>query len=276
MANELTLIMKTPVEELVPKLLAWNNEELLAAVEQRLKNYQGITYDESQVATAKADRAQLNAFCKALNDERIRIGKVYTSPYDKFKAEVDEVVHRVKAAVDEIDTQVKAFENAKQERKLQEIKDYFNSVVGEFSGLIPYERIHQTKWLNASTSIKSVMADIDAVLDSARNALTAISALRSEDEDTLKAFYFRTLNLSEALMENERLKAERARIADFKAKQAAAEQKPVEVVPEVVVSETVADKPKTQTVRFQVEGTVEQLKALQHFLKDNNIKYSAI
>lgn len=40
-----------------------------------------ITYSENEIATAKADKAQLNAFCKSLNDERIRIGKVYSSPY---------------------------------------------------------------------------------------------------------------------------------------------------------------------------------------------------
>ena len=39
MSNELTLILKTPVEELVPKMLAWNNSELLARVEETLKQY---------------------------------------------------------------------------------------------------------------------------------------------------------------------------------------------------------------------------------------------
>ena len=103
MANELALILKSPVEELIPKMIAWNNAELLARVEATLEQYKGVTYDDSQIATAKADRAQLNAFCKALNDERIRIGKVYNAPYEKFKGEVDEVLQKVKGTVAEID-----------------------------------------------------------------------------------------------------------------------------------------------------------------------------
>ena len=99
MANELALILKSPVEELIPKMIAWNNAELLARVEATLEQYNGVTYDDSQIATAKADRAQLNAFCKALNDERIRIGKVYNAPYEKFKGEVDEVLQKVKGTV---------------------------------------------------------------------------------------------------------------------------------------------------------------------------------
>lgn len=275
MSNELTLVMETPIEELVPKLIAWNNKELLAAVEEQLKGYQGITYDESQIATAKADKAQLNNFCKMLNDERIRIGKVYTSPYDKFKSEVDEVIGKVKTVVYAIDSQVKEFELAKQMRKNDEIIGYYKEVIGEFSGLIPYEQIYNSKWLNATVSMKSVKADIDKIVAEARNAMEAITALHSEDEEAIKAYYFRTLNLSDALMENERLKAEKQRVAELKAKQEAEraaqqeEQQPEAEKPVEAVK-------KTQTVRFQVEGTIDQLKALQRFLRENNIKYSAV
>lgn len=275
MSNELTLVMQTPVEELVPKLLAWNNQELLAAVRQRLTMYQGITYSENEIATAKADKAQLNAFCKSLNDERIRIGKVYSSPYDKFKAEVDEVIGEVKTVVGEIDAQVKAYEQQKQAEKQNSIIEYYKTVVGEFNGLIPYERIHSPKWLNTTTSLKSIKADIDSILTNARNAIVAIEALKSENESQIKAFFFRTLSLSDALTENERLKAESQRIAELAAKKEA-EQAAAAAQTQQATVEPTAVTPKHQTVRFQVEGTIEQLKALQKFLRENNIKYSAI
>ena len=273
MSNELTLVMHTPVEELVPKLLAWNNQELLTAVRQRLTMYQGITYSESEIATAKADKAQLNAFCKSLNDERIRIGKVYSSPYDKFKAEVDEVIGEVKTVVGEIDAQVKAYEQQKQAEKQNSIIEYYKTVVGEFDGLIPYERIHSPKWLNATTSLKSVKADIDSILTNARNAIVAIEALKSENESQIKAFFFRTLSLSDALTENERLKAESKKIAELAAKKEAEQAEAAAQAEQVIVESTTV---RHQTVRFQVEGTIEQLKALQKFLRENNIKYSAI
>lgn len=271
MANELALILKTPVEELIPKMIAFNNAELLAQVEHYLTQYEGVTYDDSAIGVAKKDRAQLNTFCKALNDERIRIGKVYSEPYNKFKSEVDEVIDRVKAVVGKIDEQVKAFEADKQAKKQNEIIEYFKTVVGDFSGLIPYERIHRAEWLNASTSMKSIKADIDAVLANAKNALIAIEALGSADEDLIKAYYFRTLDLSGALLENERLKKEREAVAELKAKQEAAQ-------PAVTVEAVKPDvgQPKLQTVKFAVTGTLEQLKALQNFLTSNNIEYSPI
>lgn len=275
MSQELTLILETPVEELIPKMLNWNNQELLAMVEEKLTHYENVQYDDTTIDVAKKDRAQLNAFCKALNDERIRIGKIYSSPYDKFKSEVDGVVSRVKEVSDKINVQVQAYELKKQEEKQQSVIDYFKEVIAEFSGLIPYEKIHQAKWLNVSTSMKSIKTEIDTIITNARAAMTAIEALKSEDEETLKAFYFRTLNLSEALMENERLKQERAKMAELKAKQEA------QTIPQVAETPKVEETPvttqtNTQIVKFAVEGTIEQLKALQKFLRENNIKFSAI
>jgi len=179
----LELVLSQPIEKLVPMLIQWNNTELLEAVEQALRQYEGLEYTDEQIAAAKSDRAVLNAFVKSLNDERIRIGKVYAAPYEKFKSEVDEVVGRVKTVVAQIDTQVKAHELAAQQKKQATIREYFDSVIGEFAVLIPYEKAHQSRWLNASTSMKSIRADIDKLIADARQAMTAIEALNSQDEE---------------------------------------------------------------------------------------------
>ena len=280
--SELTLVMQTPVESLTPAMLSWNNRELMEAVDRTLDRYKGIVYDDEHIGEAKSDRARLNAFVKALNDERIRIGRVYSAPYEKFKSEVDEVLRRVRDTISEIDGQVKSYETAKQEAKQAQIKEYFDSVIGDLADLIPYEKIHQAKWLNASTGMKSIKADIDKAIENANSSLNTIEALHSEDEATIKAVYFRTLDLGAAIMENDRLQSERRRVAEMEAQRAA--QKAQEAQKEAERANTAANaetrdaeaRQVIQTVRFQAEGTVEQLKALQHFLRDNKIKYYAI
>lgn len=281
MSKELAIILKTPVEELVPMLIQWNNTELLESVEQALRQYECIVYTDDQIAAAKADRAVLNSFVKALNDERIRIGKVYTAPYEKFKAEVDEVIGRVKCVVGQIDSQVKAYEDEAQQRRQEAVRDYFDSAIGEFDTLIPYEKVHQKRWLNTTTSMKSIRADIDKLIADARHAMTAIEALHSEDEETLKAYYFRNLDLGAALTENERLKQERAKIAELTAQkeaeakaraEAQAAAMPAPEAPEVVMEEA----PKLIPMDFHVEATLDQLKALKAFLINTGIKYSKI
>ena len=294
MSQELALIMETPVEKLVPALLKWNNAELLAAVTETLKQYEGVTYTDKQIAVAKADKAQLNAFIKALNDERIRIGKVYTAPLDKFKGEVDEVIAKVKEVVSQISDQLDEYEIVRQQKKEAEIHAYFDSVSGDFADLIPYERIRNPKWLNATAKQKAIEAEIDKIFDDARAAMAAIEALHSEDEPLIKAYYFRTLDLGAALMENDRLKQERIRVAELKARQEAEAQARAEAekaaaeasfqadmenaVAEHTEKELQAEKRDPELIKldFRVEATLEQLKALRTFLVENNIRYSKI
>ena len=288
MSQELSLVLATPVEQLVPLLIKWNNTELMEAVESTLAAYEGVTYTDEQVGIAKKDKATLNAFIKALNDERIRISKVYAAPYEKFKGEVDEVITKVKSAVEGIDTQLKAYEQARVDKRQAEVIEYYNSVIGDLAECIPYAKIHDPKWLNASTRPSAYEAAIDKIIESAQDAIGAIEALHSDDEATIKAYYFRTLNLGAALMENERLKSERARVAEFNARREAEAKARAEAeaaakvevrTPSPAIEKNVsieAPKPELSTLDFRVVATVEQLKALRTFLVSNNIKFYKI
>lgn len=282
------LVLSTPIEQLAPKLIAWNNTELLAQVNKSLENYKGKVYDENSIAEAKADRAALNNFVKSLDSERIRIGKVYAAPYEKFKKEVDEVSSAVKSVALTIDEQVKSYETKKQEEKLAEIKAYFedNIPVG-LKPFVGYEKIHNAKWLNATVKMPAVQKEIDAILDKISQELATIETLKSEDEIELKTIYYNTLSLTEAIRTNERRKAERQRVIE--AQKAAAERKAAE---EQRVAQQQAQQPAQPPVKepeqqkdvdapkfsiaFRITGTAEQINALDEFLKANNLKYEII
>ncbi len=277
------LVLSTPIEQLAPKLIAWNNAELLAQVKERLETYKGKIYDDKSIAEAKDDRATLNNFAKSLDSERIRIGKVYSTPYDKFKREVDEVVSAVKSVALTIDEQVKAYETKQQEKKLAEIKQYFEETVPDaLKPFITYEKIHNVKWLNVTVKIPAVKKEIDATFEKITQELETIEALKSEDEIELKTIYFSTLSLTEAIKTNERRKAERQRVIE--AQKAAAERKAAE---EKTAQQRVAqpaqkpeipqeqDEPKF-SISFKVTGTAEQINALDAYLKANNLKYEII
>lgn len=282
------LVLSTPIEQLAPKLIAWNNTELLAQVNKSLENYKGKVYDENSIAEAKADRAALNNFVKSLDSERIRIGKVYAAPYEKFKKEVDEVSSAVKSVALTIDEQVKSYETKKQEEKLAEIKAYFedNIPVG-LKPFVGYEKIHNAKWLNATVKMPAVQKEIDAILDKISQELATIETLKSEDEIELKTIYYNTLSLTEAIRTNERRKAERQRVIETQ--KAAAERKAAE---EQRVAQQQAQQPAQPPVKepeqqkdvdapkfsiaFRITGTAEQINALDEFLKANNLKYEII
>lgn len=276
MAQELTLRLNTPIEELIPAMIAFNNAELLAEVKNRLATYQGRIYDETSISAAKADRATLNKFMDALNSERLRIKKVYTAPLDKFTAEVNEVIDTVKVVMLEIDGQVKTYTEKQKAEKLVECKEYFASVLpAELAGFIRYEKIHKDEWLNASKKMPAVKKDIDAIIEKIKAELVTIEALGS-DTTELKAMYFEGLSLTDTITAYERRKAEKQRIEQAKAEaeRIAAEKKNAEPTPEKQ-PETVAqveEPAKLFTIAFKVTGTAEQLNALKAYMSENGLK----
>lgn len=271
MANELTLKLAKPIEELVPAMIAFNNAELMEGVKARLVAYQGKTYDADSIAEAKTDRATLNKFSKALNDERLRIKKIYTMPLDKFTGEINEVIKVVDSVTATIDAQVKVYETDCKERKLAEIKAYFAEVFpAELSAFISYEKIHQHEWLNASKSMAAIKKEIDGAIAKIQTELVTIEALGG-DTVSIKQKYFEDLSLANAITEHKRIEAEKERIQAQMATQAqqAAEVKQEAPAP---VSEPVEDE-KTFTLAFKVTGTAAQLNALKAFMNENKIKF---
>ena len=288
--EELTLKLVTPIEELRPNSIDWNGEKLLARVKSELAPYEGITFGDDEISQAKAIRARLTKFRDFMNAERIRIKKEYMLPYDKFKGETDLVDHEVLRVVDELTRQINDYETRRREAKLEEITAYYDDVIGNLKEFVPLDRIFDQKWLNATATMNKVKEELDTKLAMIRSSLTTIEALHSPDETALKAFFFRTLDLASALMENERLKQDRARVEAYQKAQAEVaaaqnptdDQKPQEggLQASSECRETNSSIPiysaPGMTVRFEVTGTVEELKGLKEYLQTHHIVYKAI
>lgn len=276
--EKMELVLQSDLESMIPAMIAWNNEELMAQVKELLVQYDNTVYDESNITQAKEDRARLNKFADALNSERLAIKKRYVAPLDKFTAEVNEVVGAVKSASMRIDAVVTEYDAKKRAEKRRKVQEHYDVAIGDLRDCVPYERLEDTRWYNASVSLKSATTEIDVALERIRNELIAIDALQSPDDAQIKAYYFRTLSLAQALQENERLKEERRRAEAYSARvQAAqAQQETSEVTVNIETSGCTQAAPKLLTVRFAVQATAEQLKALKAFLTAHKMDFKPI
>ena len=276
--EKMELVLQSDLESMIPAMIAWNNEELMAQVKELLVQYDNTVYDESNITQAKEDRARLNKFADALNSERLAIKKRYVAPLDKFTAEVNEVVGAVNSASMRIVAVVTEYDAKKRAEKRRKVQEHYDVAIGDLRDCVPYERLEDTRWYNASVSLKSATTEIDVALERIRNELIAIDALQSPDDAQIKAYYFRTLSLAQALQENERLKEERRRAEAYSARvQAAqAQQETSEVTVNIETSGCTQAAPKLLTVRFAVQATAEQLKALKAFLTAHKMDFKPI
>ena len=262
----------------------WNYPEVKKWLEDGLTAYKGRVYTEDTINEAKKDRANLNKLADAIDTKRKEMKAYYLDPYSQFEAQAKELTAMVKAQSAEIDAQVKTFENFRKQEKMEKIKaELYTPLIDNLAGLIPYERLHDPKWLNVSVSMGTVAEEIARKIERITKGLGAIDSLALDDDIAaqVKDVFLKHFDLAAAIDEKDRLVRQKAELERIKAAQAAqkAEQatdvKYTPVEPEKpTAAHTEGDMPpeKIYTVTFRIHVTSSQLKVLGDFMKANGIR----
>ena len=262
------LIIKTP-EDAFLKAVEFNYAELKTAIENSLEKYKGLTYDDSQVVEAKKDRSTLNKFKESMENERKRVKKLCLRAYEEsFEPKVKELVSLVEKPISEIDTQVKAFEDKKKNAKLELIRTFWESNNQEVKMIVPFEKVFSERWLNVSTSMKSIEDEILSTIDRVKQDMETLKTVKTDYYEQMLCNYMDTLDIGSALRYGNELEEKAKRLAEYEKQKA--ETKPVE-------EPVQQDAPvKEYQVSFRVTATAEQLQGLKQYLTANNIKFERI
>lgn len=202
-----------------PEALSFNYEELKQELQERVRMYESLVYNDEQIKEAKADKAALNKLKKALNDERIRREKEWMVPFNDFKAKINEIIGIIDKPVLLIDKQVKEYEEKQKQDKLAKIQEYYNGIEKPELQWLGLPAIYNEKWLNASVSMKSVQDEINSRLEQVEKDLATLADLPEFGFEAAEV-YKTTLDLNKAISEAKRM----AEIAKAKAEREAYEQ----------------------------------------------------
>lgn len=280
----------------LPAEIEFNFDELKAELINKTQHYETLVYTDEQIKEAKADKASLNKLKKALNDERIRREKEYLVPFNEFKKKINELIDLIDKPILTIDKQIKGYEEESKAKKRQDIVDYFNAIEDK-PAFLSFDAIFDYKWLNATTSMKSIKASIDETIERIKSDLETIEKLPQFSFEAKVVYTQGGFDLNKAIAEGQRLadiqrqkeEAEKAK-AEAEAKRKAEEEakKQAETVAKKTeeavfdnapdIAEQIQKEPveKKQWVCFLAELTVEQAKMLKAFFDSNNITFEAI
>ena len=285
--NSLRLVI-SPLQKM--EAIKFNYEELKGGLTASLEKYQNLVYTPENIKEAKDDRATLNALKKSLNDEKIKIKKEFMVPYDDFEAKIKELIELVDKPASEIDKQVKVFEEQEKAKKREAIKTIYSENIGAYAELISLEKLYDPRWENKTYKETDITKEIQDVVKKADSDLKVIVDLKSEFEFQIKDTYFKTLDLGQALIENQRLEKQKE-LQEQLAKPQTTEVKvdPVNSIdvdaPDAMryaIGVDTSNEESTQvestpeklvSVTFKVECTPEKLTALGEYMKANGIKY---
>lgn len=205
--EDLTLVINNPDEGHFLKSIGWNKEQIKEAVVNITEQYRGLSYTEEQLQEAKADRAKLNAMKKDISDRRVQVKQALLEPYEKFEAEVNEVVALIDEPIAMIDKQIVAYEERTKKEKRQALEDFFEKSMMDIPVLITFDKIFNPKWLNRTASLSSCKKEIKKAIEDIVADVSAIrSSLSGKYSVYAEEYYMkREMNLSKALSEANRI-----------------------------------------------------------------------
>ena len=266
------------IKELSP--IKFNYEEIKNWVIEKSKEYKSIVYTEDTIENARTDRATLNKVTKAINDEKIRLKKEVLKPFEDFEKKCKELQGIMIEATNSIDSQIKSFEEKEQNRKREQIKEIFNTHIGDFKDLISFETIFNSRWLNKTYSIKNIEEEIKHIVVKTNNDFEVIDGQIKDEviNKQVKAYYFKNIAESTVLGNSSQ---EGLKIVEFKKKQEIKKENKNEIKTEEVKvnTEKVAIRENQETIEiidFRVWVTKEQKMKLREFIIQNNIKYGKV
>lgn len=280
----------------------WNFEELKAEITAASQEYETSVYTDDTIKAAKADRAKFNKFVNALNGKRTEIRKKLLEPDELFGQQVKELTDIVKRAIDNIDSQVKDYEERQRIEKKEKIREVYDENIFDMEKYLPFERVIKPAYLNASTSMKSIKEEIMAMIQKVSEGIAILNEVDSPYVADMKAEFLKTYDIGAALAVKNSLEAAERRRQEYEAERvrqraereakekAEAENliragKREEAVPEQLHQDvpkaaeeqkTVPEEEPVCALDFRVYVTKSQMEKLKKFLNDSGIRFEPV
>lgn len=278
--------MELIVKEPAMQSITFNFDELKQEIGASLEKYKGLVYTDATIKDAKADRAALNKFRDALETKRKEIKKRSMIPYEAFAEQVKVLTGLIDFPLNEIDKQVKAYEEKKKAERLDALRKFYEFLWNGYDfyqNVLPFEKAIALKkeMQNASVKEKAAEGLLQDVLEKCKSDLNAIAALETGvNEPALIDYYKTCYDINSVIRKAQDIKsaAEAKKRQEEKAAPAIVQSpiyKPEDEPAQISVSETAEETPVIQ-VDFRVWGTKEQLLKLQAFLKENSLRYGKV
>ena len=221
-SEKMELRLINPNESGFLQHIEWNSEEIRKQVQMMMSAYTDVVYTEDTMKAAKDDRATLNKFKKVIEDRRKEVKKKCMEPYEQFEKEVKEITALIDKPIVMIDSQIKEYEEKQKAEKKAQIQAAYDESIGDFGNDLPFERVFDTRYLNATFSLSKAMSEVIEKIEKFKTDIATIDSLDSKHKLNVRDVYVRTLDLSQAMAEDRRLRELEERLeADRRAKEEA-------------------------------------------------------
>lgn len=194
MADEVLAVEAVPLEEDFDTLVASlaiddTLEDKLAKlkknVDEKLADYVDVKHIENDddFKAAKKYRAAVNDVKKPIEAQRKAAKKKYSDLLKTFDKTIGEITAPIDALSDEYKAEIDRYDVECRKRRLTALKGHYYDLAGEMGPLVPYERIANDKWLNASFGEVKAKSIIERRVGELLHQFKFVNGLDYADED---------------------------------------------------------------------------------------------
>lgn len=264
-------------QELAP--IQANLEQIKGYVLGVVAKYQNASYTDEQMKLAKADRAELRHLKEDIDTKRKQVKAAWNAPYLAFETKIKEITALIDEPVALIDGQIKEWEERRKAERRNKLEGVFNQH-NPFGALLPFENVLEPEMLKMSTTDSKATTLLTRKLEKITGEMAQLESLVDPQFRTeCMAVYTQTLNLAQAILHANTLKAEKAK---QEAVLGAVEPEPPASKPlqeaQDEVEDIFADMPmsdpaqRPETRRFIITGTPAQVNELKRLAAEIGLK----
>ena len=270
-------LIKLEVKPMNCLLIQDNYEEVKKQVEEIANKYKGLQFNDVEIKEAKKIVAELNKIQKEANDLKISVKKEVSKPITEFEDKVKSLIAIIEEPKEAIKLQVDDYIERSKTLKKTRIINTFNELKKDLP--INFDLIFNEKWLNETTSEKSVLEEMTTIISKFEEDYKIIKGSDSEFKIQMEDVFLKTLSLSQGL-------SERIRLEDIKKKnferQLEENKKQEEIAKQLnleknktvnIATGEVIKKEKEYTFILKITTTATKKDKLKDFLINNFIKY---
>lgn len=166
-----------------------NFDELKAELTKKVESYRTMVITPETTAAAKTDLANLRRVQKDIDAVRLAWKKEYMAPWDEFETQCKELKSVLDGGISNLDTQVKKFEEAEVQAKIDELHAYFDTVasVSAAGEIADFEKIRAShpKWRNRGCSMTEAQNDIQMALAEIERGVNALRNMPEAESPTV-------------------------------------------------------------------------------------------
>ncbi|MCI8411029.1 MAG: DUF1351 domain-containing protein [Clostridia bacterium] len=247
--------------------------------------YSNIVFSEESISIAKDEKAKINKLKTEISTYRKNIENQFNEPLQKFKELEKETENILSDTYDVINNQVISYENKLKVEKEKQVKEYFEEL--KKVSKIDFIRFEQAKInVTLTASMKSLKEQVNNFIDKISNDLQLIHLQQYKEEILVE--YKQNLDASKAITTVLNRKEMLKRELEIKEKQEQQRKELEKNLSNFKETENtkneveILEAPKEEiievkelemfSVSFQAKATLENLKLLKKFAKENGIE----